>query len=146
MAPESECSRAASGMSIEAEAVGVGLALVVALVELLGLGEAVDEVDGVGEGVGSSSPPLQPAKANVAAVAKATAYVVVVRDFIVRNPSMVRCPAATQGRAKHRDLSSRVENAAVFATRAHPRIRRKAGQRSRSRRSRTSISCVPQST
>ena len=75
-------------MSIDAEALEVGLALCVGLGEGLGVGEPVDEADDVGEGVGASSLPLHPAKASVAAVVKATAYDMVVRDFIRAGPPL----------------------------------------------------------
>jgi hypothetical protein len=126
-------------MSIEGEALDVGLALCVGLAEELELGDSLDELAAVGDGVGfgSSSAPLQPAKASVAAVAKPTAYAVVVRDFIGRDPSLVQCLAAHHGRAKHRNLPSRVENPATFASPARPRTRSRRRQPDGSARSAT---------
>jgi hypothetical protein len=124
-------------MSIEGEALDVGLALCVGLAEELELGDSLDEPDAVGEGVGPPSAPLQPAKASVAAVAKPTAYAVVVRDFIGRDPSLVQCLAAHHGRAKHRNLPSRVENPATFASPARPRTRSRRRQPDGSARSAT---------
>ena len=112
MAPASVLARAAEGRLTLTDGLGDD----VALEDPLGLGEVVDDVVAVVLGFGSSSPPLQPANRSVAAVAAATAYVIVVRFFIVRIPSVVRCLAATRRGAKHRVLLSRVEKSADSAT------------------------------
>jgi hypothetical protein len=90
-------------MSIEGEADALGV------VDPDGEGEAllaeadgVAELEGVELAVGSSSPPPQPARARVTAAVADAAYVKPVRDFIVRNPSVVRRRGGNHAPSRHR--------------------------------------------
>ncbi|MFC7485462.1 hypothetical protein ACOCJ7_02965 [Knoellia sp. CPCC 206453] len=83
IAPASVWSRAAAGTDTDTD--GLGVVDPVALAE--GEPLPVDDVEPVGDvdEVGSSSPPLHPAKPSVRAPASAAAYTTVLRDDI-KNP------------------------------------------------------------
>ena len=105
----------------EALAEGLGEVLFVAPADPDALADGLVEPAPVGLAVGSFSPPVQPVRASRDATPRATAYVIVVRGFIVRIPSVVRCATATRRCAAHRVLPPRVKKPADIATRERHR-------------------------